>query len=95
MEETCRLCGIDTATQKHHVLPKSKGGRHLETLPCCVDRGGQVHMLFNNIELAAMSLDDLTNHEKILKYLKWKKTHPGTQKHRMSNDVKRWRKGHR
>lgn len=91
----CALCQTDPPTEKHHVLPKSKGGRHLETIECCSDCGGQIHMLFNNNELATMSLEDLLNHEKMVKYLVWKKRHPGSHKHRMSNQVKQWRRGHR
>ena len=52
-------------------------------------------MLFNNNELAVMSLEDLLSHEKMIKYINWKKKHPGPHKHRMSNDVKSWKKKHR
>ena len=52
-------------------------------------------MLFNNNELAVMSLEDLLSHEKMINYLKWKKKHPGEHRHRMSKEVKKWKKGHR
>lgn len=52
-------------------------------------------MLFTNNELASLSLDELTSHEKMVKYLKWKEKHLGPHKHRMSNEVKKWKKTHR
>jgi hypothetical protein len=92
----CLICETDESTEKHHVLPRSKGGREQDNLlDCCSDCGGQVHMLFNNTELAKMSLDDLLTNEKMQKYIIWKKKHPGTHRHRMSNGVKSWRKSHR
>jgi hypothetical protein len=89
------MCGVDEATQKHHVKPRSKGGRKLETVDCCSDCGGQVHMLYTNHDLATRTFDEIINHTKMDEYIKWKKTHPGTHKHRMSNEVKVWRTGHR
>lgn len=91
----CRICGTDEAVEKHHVLPKSKGGSKLETVMCCSDCGGQVHMLFNNSELASMTFEELMSKEKMISYIKWKQKHPGSHKHRMSNDVKRWKSNHR
>jgi hypothetical protein len=92
---TCAICGIDPAVEKHHVLPKSKGGRKLETVDCCSDCGGQVHMLFSNKDLALMSLGELVSQEKMQTYIKWKKKHPGEHRHRMSSEVKKWKAGHR
>lgn len=89
----CEICRIDEISEKHHLVPRSKGGK--ETIGCCSDCGGQVHMLFNNAELAKMSLDDLLTNEKMQKYVIWKKKHSGTHRHRMSNGVKSWRKSHR
>jgi len=87
----CNLCETDEAAEKHHVIPRSKGGK--ETIPCCSDCGGQVHMLFNNKELADMSVDELK--EKLADYIKWKKKHPGNHTHRASKKVKDWLKYHR
>jgi 5-methylcytosine-specific restriction enzyme A len=91
----CEICNTDEAVEEHHVLPKSKGGRHLETISCCSDCGGQVHMLFNNNELASMTLENLINHDKMVRYVLWKSKHPGSHKHRMSKEVKKWKQGHR
>lgn len=52
-------------------------------------------MLFNNNELASMTLLDLVSHEKMSKYIVWKLKHPGAHKHRMSKEVKKWKQGHR
>jgi hypothetical protein len=89
----CEICRIDEVSEKHHLVPRSRGGK--ETIECCSDCGGQVHMLFNNAELAGMSLDDLVKHEKMEKYIVWKQKHPGAHKHRMSKEVKQWKRGHR
>jgi hypothetical protein len=91
----CLICQIDTATEKHHTLPRSKGGRGQETIDCCSDCGGQVHMLFTNTELAKMTLEELITNEQMVKYIVWKKKHPGEHRHRMSKGVKSWRKSHR
>jgi hypothetical protein len=91
----CLICETDEAVEKHHVLPKSKGGRGQDTIECCSDCGGQVHMLFTNAELAIMTLEDLISNERMKKYVVWKRKHPGPHKHRMSSGVKDWKKYHR
>jgi hypothetical protein len=91
----CVICNTDEAVEKHHVRPKSKGGRHLETVDCCSDCGGQIHMFFNNNDLASMTFEELINHNKMVGYVAWKKKHPGLHKHRLSKEVKNWKKGHR
>jgi 5-methylcytosine-specific restriction enzyme A len=91
----CYLCQTDPWVEKHHILPKSKGGAGGETIPCCSDCGGQIHMLFTNKELEHMSLKDLLNEPQMVKYLKWKRKHPGDHRHKASNPVKNWRKSHR
>lgn len=89
----CEICNTDEAVEKHHVIPKSKGGS--ETINCCSDCGGQVHMLFSNSDLEKLTLTDLLNTNKMRKYVQWKQKHPGNHKHRMSKEVKRWKKVHR
>jgi len=91
----CLICETDEAVEKHHIRPKSKGGRGQETIDCCSDCGGHIHMEFNNNDLALMGLEDLLSHEKMIKYIEWKKKHPGSHRHRMSKDVKSWKKYHR
>lgn len=97
MEQTtlCQICYTDEAAEDHHIVPKSKGGKNGQTIPCCSDCGGQVHQLFTNKQLAEMDLIGLLTHEKMVKYIDWKKKHPGEHKHKASNEVKMWKKGHR
>ena len=95
MTELCKLCETDPAAQQHHIQPKCKGGKYGETVWCCDDCGGQVHMLFDNKALAKMSLEELLETPKMRDYLNWKKKHPGGHRHRMSAPLKQWRKGHR
>ena len=92
----CQICE-ETVDKlfKHHVTPKSKGGTHGETVLCCSTCAKQVHILFNNKELAKMTLDELRATEQMIKYVKWKKKHPGYHKGRMSNKVKDWKRYHR
>lgn len=94
-DDLCKICGIDPATEKHHVKPKSKGGTHGQTIECCSDCGGQFHMLFDNKTLASMDLDTLLGTDEMQSYISWKKKHPGSHKHKMSSSVRQWKKGHR
>ena len=90
----CELCQTDESVEKHHIIPRSKGGVHKGTIECCSDCGSQIHMLFNVAELALMTLEDLLAHEKFIKYLRWKKKHPGPHRHQLSREVKEWKKYH-
>lgn len=90
----CQICNEEMERSfKHHVVPKCKGGK--ATIEVCYTCNGQVHMLFNEQELAAMTLDELLSIDKMRKYIKWKQKHPGEYRHRMSQDVKKWKKYHR
>jgi len=91
----CKICETDIAIQKHHILPKSRGGRYSTTVDCCYDCGNQIHMLFTNKELASMTLSSLLSDNKMKKYIKWKRTHPGSHKHKMSKRVKNKQLGRR
>lgn len=44
--EVCKECGHRKATQIHHVMPRSRGGRGVETngLPLCHECHTQIHM---------------------------------------------------
>jgi hypothetical protein len=89
----CSICDTDPAMEKHHVDPLEKNKSEL--VSCCFDCGDQIHMLFNNKELSRMTIKELLEKEEMKKYIKWKKKHPGVHVHRMSNEVKKWKKGHR
>lgn len=94
---SCSICEMETERLvKHHVRPKSKGGKHGETVGCCPPCASQVHMLFTEKELAAMSLEELLETEKMRKYLTWRRKHPGDHHgHRMSRKVRKWKEYHR
>jgi hypothetical protein len=92
----CELCKEETnKLYKHHIIPRSKGGKYGDILHCCHTCNSQVHMLFTNNELANMSLDELFNSPEIQKYIKWKKKHPGKHRLKSSKKVRKWQNGHR
>jgi hypothetical protein len=96
MTTKCGICGEEVdRLYKHHVVPKVKGGAKGETVGCCYTCNGQVHMLFNESELARMSLEELVATEQVQKYIKWRRKHPGEHRHRMSRGVKKWKRYHR
>jgi len=91
--ELCVICQTDEATERHHVCPRSKGGK--EWIMCCHDCGDKVHSAFNNIELSIMTLGELLSTKEMQEWLLWKKKHPGDHSTKMSNKVKEWKKYHR
>ena len=60
----------------HHLVPKSKGGRHTEYLHRICHR--QIHALFTETELARQfnSVDALIAHPDIATFVSWVKTKP-------------------
>lgn len=76
----CDLCErkVPTITE-HHLIPREKGGRFEETAWLCVPCHKQVHALYSNYELAVRlnSIPKLKDDEKIKRYLKFIKKHPG------------------
>jgi hypothetical protein len=93
MDNICQICQTDPATERHHIRPKSKGGKDM--VNCCSDCGGQFHILFDNITLARNNLTTILETNEMRSYIAWKKKHPGPHKHRMSSTVKQFKKGHR
>ena len=84
----CNLCYRETnKLHKHHIIPKVKGGK--DVILCCLNCSQQVHMLFNENELASMSISDLKNTSQMRKYLKWVKKRPGNYSVKMSNRIKK------
>lgn len=61
--------------EKHHLKPKSRGGKGTETLLVCKDCADQIHLLFTNKELEREydTLEKLLAHPKIQKWRKWVK----------------------
>lgn len=95
---SCSLCGDLIMRQdgdRHHVVPKSKGGQGKEIKYLCRTCHNQIHSLFNEKELSLMSFEELLDHGELKKYLKWKEKHPGIFGVRMSNNVREWKRYHR
>jgi|WetSurSiteA1Bulk_404760.scaffolds.fasta_scaffold191940_1 5-methylcytosine-specific restriction enzyme A len=91
----CEICGDEVEVKfRHHALPKSKGGRHGEIITCCYTCNGQVHMLFSVAELATKTFEKLLQEPEMIKYIKWKRKHPGDHRHKSSQKVKDWKKYH-
>ncbi|MEL7231679.1 MAG: HNH endonuclease, partial [Pseudomonadota bacterium] len=56
--ELCPLCGrpLGRRIERHHVIPKSKGGREVVDLhPICHRK---IHSVFSNTELARLATID-------------------------------------
>ena len=60
----------------HHLVPKSKGGRHTEYLHRICHR--QIHALLTETELARQfnSVDALLTHPEVALFVAWVKTKP-------------------
>jgi hypothetical protein len=62
----------------------------------CMDCGSQVHMLYTNKELEAFgTLEILCEQPDMIKYIEWKKKHPGEHAHKSSLKLREWKKYHR
>jgi len=75
----CPICNRTPPTteyiEKHHLTPKSRGGKEKETLLICVDCGDQIHKLFTNKELDKEfnTLEKLLADPRIQKWKEWVK----------------------
>lgn len=79
-KKICNLCERKVSTlTEHHLTPREYGGKDLDTAMLCIPCHKQIHALFTNKELAVKfnSIDKLKNNEKINRYLKFIKKHPG------------------
>lgn len=78
--ETCSLCDrvipSDHYKEKHHLTPRSKGGK--DKVPVCIDCGNQIHLLFTNNELRDKynSIQALKSDERIQKWISWIRKRP-------------------
>lgn len=75
----CPLCKrAIPAAQKdaHHLVPKSRGGRHTEYLHRICHR--QIHALFSETELARQfnNLEALLAHPEMARFVSWVQTKP-------------------
>ena len=77
----CPLCERpipDPQKDAHHLVPKSKGGRHTEYLHRICHR--QIHALFTETELARQynNVETLLAHPGMARFVAWVKTKPET-----------------
>lgn len=89
-EAMCPLCRrpIPPANlDKHHLIPKTEGGRETQAMHRICHR--QIHALFSESELAQRynTVDALLEHEAMRKFVAWVKTKPDGfhQKSKLSN----------
>jgi 5-methylcytosine-specific restriction endonuclease McrA len=95
---TCAVCKdlfIGKEVNRHHTTPVTKGGSKGETETVCYTCHGHIHAQFTEKELADMSFAKLLETIEMQDYIEWREKHPGIYGHRMSNKVKKWKKGHR
>lgn len=73
----CILCDrpLGEKTEKHHVVPKSKGGKEtVELHPICHRK---IHKVFTRAELADLAaIEPLKQHSDIEKFIKWLRNKP-------------------
>lgn len=64
--------------EKHHLKPKSRGGKHKDTLFVCCSCGDTLHQLFTNKELDKEynTLEKILANEQIRKWIKWIRRKP-------------------
>ena len=72
----CPICEVSEGISKHHVLPKSQGGK--ETVLICEECHKQIHTTLTNkqIEKSFVSIESLKEHEEIAKWITWRQKHP-------------------
>lgn len=72
----CVLCNLSTFTRKHHIVPKSKGGK--ETVDCCETCENFCHSTWSHNELRDTynNVETILANEKFQKFLKWRLKQP-------------------
>ncbi|WP_281358004.1 HNH endonuclease [Litoribacterium kuwaitense] len=88
----CGRRGVETTV--HHLIPREKGGTHLETSDVCRPCHRQIHALFTNAELAHSyhTIESLRCHPDIEAYIKWIRKQPPTTLPRTRTANRRKRK---
>jgi hypothetical protein len=79
MGGVCPLCGrLIPASERslHHLVPKTKGGRHTEAMHRICHR--QIHALFSEAELADRypTVEALLSNEAIQTFVRWVRAKP-------------------
>ncbi len=71
---TCELCEREVnRTSKHHLLPKSRGGKHTKTVHLCQPCHSSIHHHIDNKTLSKQytTLENLKMAEELQVYLEW------------------------
>ena len=82
LTDKCPLChrilGDLEGTSKHHLIPKSKGGKHTDTVVLHRVCHRKIHSVFTERELkqAYSTIELLLEHEEIAKFVKWVRKKP-------------------
>ena len=75
--ESCALCerSLGRRVEKHHVVPKSKGGTELVAIhPICHRK---IHKVFTNTELARIgTIEGLKAEPEIRRFISWVRKRP-------------------
>ena len=94
--ELCPLCDrpLGARSEKHHVVPKSRGGTEMVPLhPICHRK---IHSVFSNRELEVLgSIEALRRNGEIEKYVKWVGKRPpdfSSKTRRHSEREGRWKR---
>lgn len=74
--QCCPICRRNLGTKnisKHHLLPKSQGGKHSETILIHNICHQKIHSLFTAKDLKANfdTVEKLTANEQMQKFIKW------------------------
>jgi len=83
----CELCDRDEDRfEKHHLVPKSKGGLKGDFIMVCEQCADQIHALYDNKTLSKKfnTLQKLKEDPKISSYIEWVKKRKGKFKTRQS-----------
>lgn len=75
-EHTCPICNRILGKKnisKHHLIPKSKGGKYSETISIHNICHQKIHSIFTEKELktAYYTVEKLVKHEEIKRFIKW------------------------
>ncbi len=77
MEELCVICnrplGSEETISKHHLIPKSQGGKHSATILIHNICHQKIHSVFTEKQLKQTynTVKTLTENEEMIKFIKW------------------------
>ena len=74
----CVFCGMKAPTRKHHLIPRSKGGK--TTVDACFTCENYLHKTFTNKELRDTfnTIESILENEGFQKFLNWRRKQPAS-----------------